>query len=155
MSRFVLVCAVLLLSTPLARADAPRLAVPALSLSVHNLPLPLAIDASLAADPRPSSGLGMLIPGWIATAGGLVALAIIPVCFADFYPSQGSSVCAIGQGVIGGVALTLGVTFLIIGSGQRSRYKAWKERHPVAYHLGNTQVAIQSDAALLTYATAF
>lgn len=62
-------------------------------------------------DPQPSTGTGLIVAGWIATGLGVLNLATLPICFADFYPENAENLCVIGSATIGGVGLALGVPF--------------------------------------------
>ena len=55
-------------------------------------------------DPKPSTGIPQIVIGWIASGIGVVNLAAIPLCSADFYPSNATDTCtilSIGVGIVG------------------------------------------------------
>jgi hypothetical protein len=108
-----------------------------------------------ANDPQPSTGTGLVVVGWIATGLGVLNLATLPICFADFYPEDAETLCVIGSATIGGVGLALGVPFLIVGYSQKADYREWKARNGMAYHLQNTYVTVASDGVGLSYSAAF
>src|SRR5690349_1387784 len=97
---------------------------PAAAPAATTLP-PLASDL----DPPPASGIGALVMGGVGIGLGTINLATIPVCTADFYPSEAAGVC-IGLSIGVGVALLgVGIPSLIVGKLRRERYRAWRERH--------------------------
>jgi len=108
-----------------------------------------------ASDPQPSTGNGLVVAGWIATGLGVLNLATLPICFADFYPEESEDLCVGASAVIGGVGLALGVPFLIVGYNQKADYREWRARNGIAYHLMNTQVTLASDGASLRYSASF
>lgn len=155
MSRLVLTLLVVAcfasFASPAAAETPPRL-LPPLSLSLSRPALAAADDGYRdSGDPRPSSGMGLIIAGWIATGLGLLNLATLPICYADFYPNNAESTCVIASAVIGGVGLTLGVPFLIVGYNDRADYKEWKKRNGFTAHLRRTHLAFHGDSALLVY----
>lgn len=82
---------------------------------------------------EPPSGLGMTITGGIMAGVGLMNLATMPLCRADFYVesvgTEGSNVCMVAAGVYAGVGLGVGVPMFVAGKKRRAAYKAWRERH--------------------------
>jgi hypothetical protein len=106
-------------------------------------------------DPQPSTGTGLIVAGWIATGIGVLNLATLPICFADFYPEDSENLCVIGSATLGGVGLALGVPFLIVGYNNKADYREWQARRGMAYHLMNTQVTLASDGAALSYRAEF
>lgn len=108
-------------------------------------------------DAKPPSGLGGLAVGIAGIAGGAFALAIIPVCYASFYPSQGGAACAIGQGVVGALGITAGIIGLSIGLPRRARYKAWRARQQADLHgqLERLSLAAAPGGGLLRYGFSF
>jgi hypothetical protein len=136
----VLVCALFSASPAAAERAAPSL-LPALKLSVP----------ALTSDPRPSTGTGLIVAGWILTGIGVLNLAFIPACSADFYPPEAEDTCVAASAVLGGIGVALGVPFLIIGYNQRSDYKDWRERNSTLRHLMNARLAFRDDSALLLY----
>lgn len=107
-------------------AASTALAQPAAVAAPNNTTLPpLASDL----DPPPPSGIGALVMGGVGIGLGTINLATIPVCTAEFYPSEATSVC-IGMSIGIGVALLgVGIPSLVIGKLRRERYRAWRERH--------------------------
>jgi hypothetical protein len=101
-------------------------------------------------DPRPSSGVGLVVAGWIATGVGLLNFAVLPLCSADFYPPDQEDFCVGVQVGVGSVGLLVGIPLLIIGYNQRADYKAWKTRNYGAAHDG-LGLSLQSDRFLLSY----
>jgi len=106
-------------------------------------------------DPQPSTGTGLVVAGWIATGIGVLNLATLPICFADFYPEESEDLCVGASAVIGGVGLALGVPFLIVGYNNKADYREWQARNGIAYHLQNTHVTIANDGVGLSYRAAF
>lgn len=106
-------------------------------------------------DPQPSTGNGLIVAGWIATGLGVLNLATLPICFADFYPEDAEDLCVIGSAAIGGVGLALGVPFLIVGYNNKADYREWQARKGLAYHLQNTRVTVADDGVGLSYRAAF
>ena len=106
-------------------------------------------------DPQPSTGTGLVVAGWIATGIGVLNLATLPICFADFYPEESENLCVIGSATLGGVGLALGIPFLIVGYNNKADYREWKARNGVAYHLQNTHVTVANDGVGLSYRAAF
>lgn len=134
-----------------AQRATPRLSPP-LSLSISAVPAAQAqVGYRDPSDPQPSTGTGLIIAGWIATGIGLLNFALLPVCSADFYPSDAEDSCIALSAVFGGVGLSLGIPFLIIGYNNRADFKEWKERNRLTRHLLNTQLAFRGDAALVIY----
>ena len=130
--------------------ESAKMASPTLAFSLPGVGL---ADASTEAEP--SSGLGLIIPGWILTGVGAANLATMPLCFADFYEDFGvKEVCIAGSIVFAGVGLGLGVPFLIVGYGQRRRHKAWERGH-VAAHLSRTRVVPLDGGGLASYSFQF
>lgn len=119
------------------------------------LPAAAWAQSAPADDPRPSTGTGLIVAGWIATGVGVLNLVTLPICFADFYPEESENLCVIGSATLGGLGLALGVPFLIAGYNNKSDYREWKARNGVAYHLMNTQVTLASDGAGVSYRAAF
>lgn len=120
-------------------------------------------DASSAETPpdqeEPSSGLGLIIVGWIATGVGVGNLALIPTCSFSSAKTESEQlvrdVCVgihVGFGVVG---LGLGIPFLAVGYSKRSKYNEWKKHHAVLDHLLHTDVAIQNNGAVLLYRGSF
>jgi hypothetical protein len=106
-------------------------------------------------DHPPSSGVGMIITGWIMSGVGVMNLALIPVCTMDAYPRQSRDLCvqlSIGVGVIG---LGVGIPLLAVGYHKRSQFKTWKQRHAVLNELLSTEVMLQNESALLVYRGTF
>ena len=113
--------------------------------------------SSYEADPRPRSGLGGVIVGISGFAGGALALAIIPVCFAPSYPSSGSEGCAIGQGILGALGITAGIIGLSIGLPRRAEYREWRARQQGARGArpSGLSLAAAPGGGLLRYGLAF
>jgi hypothetical protein len=106
-------------------------------------------------DAKPSSGVGLIVGGWIVTGVGVVNLATIPVCSADFYPRESEDLCVTLSIAFGVAGVVIGVPLLVVGYNKRSKYKEWSKRHAVLDHLLRTQVAVQNDSALLLYRGSF
>jgi hypothetical protein len=142
----------LIASAAKAQDSAPRL-LPEFSASLAAIPAAQARAGYRdPSDPQPSTGTGLIVAGWIATGLGLLNLATLPVCYADFYPSEAQDTCVTLSAVLAGVGISLGVPFLIIGYNKRADYKAWKKRNGLTRHLLRTQLAFRDDSTLLLYA---
>jgi hypothetical protein len=91
---------------------------------------------ALEADPEPSSGLGLLIPGAIMTGVGALNLLSATICVADFYRDYvgrtGTTWCLIGSIGVGVGLLGAGIPMTIIGTMRRTEHKAWEERQRLA-----------------------
>jgi hypothetical protein len=119
------------------------------------MPPPRNADGREGDDDPPSSGVGMIITGWIMSGVGAMNLALIPVCSMDAYPRESRDLCiqlSIGVGVIG---LGVGIPLLAVGYHQRSKFKEWKRQHAILNELLSTQVTLQNDSALLVYRGTF
>jgi hypothetical protein len=102
-------------------------------------------------DPKPKSGLGTLIPGWVLVGIGVLNLATSPICHTSAIEESQQDLCfnlSIGI-AIGGAAI--GIPLLVVGYNQRAEFNEWKTRHPNAAWLLNTQVALTQDGAALLY----
>lgn len=78
---------------------------------------------------EPPSGIGGLILGYGGIGLGALNLALIPVCSADFYPSDAEDLCvafSIAYGVIG---IGAGIPLAIMGHVRRARYLKWRDEH--------------------------
>jgi len=135
----------------MVRTSRVRWLVAAVLVAGAALPGPAFAQEFGEQEERPSTGTGQIIVGWIATGVGAVNLATLPVCYADFYPSESKDLCvgaSLGLGVVG---LGLGIPFLAVGYSNRSDYLEWKKRNPVAVHLSNLRITASGDAGFLTY----
>jgi uncharacterized membrane protein len=102
-------------------------------------------------DPKPKSGLGTIIPGWVLVGIGVVNLATSPICRTSAVEKSQQDLCfnlSIGV-AIGGAAI--GIPLLIVGYNQRAEFNEWKARHPNATWLLNTQVALTQGGAAVLY----
>jgi hypothetical protein len=82
---------------------------------------------------EPSSGLGLIIAGWILTGVGALNLATLPVCYADFYQTYADGdVCVAGSVAIGAIGLGLGIPFLIVGYNNRAKHNLWESQQTVS-----------------------
>ena len=78
---------------------------------------------------EPSSGLGLIIAGWILTGVGALNFATLPVCYADFYQNYAEGdVCVAGSVAIGAIGLGLGIPFLIVGYNNRAKHNRWESQ---------------------------
>ncbi len=91
-------------------------------------------------DERPSTGKAQIVVGWIATGVSAADFAFIPLCYSDFYPRKAANACAIATGVVGAIGVTVGVSLLIAGYGNRADYREWQESNSVAKHLSRINV---------------
>jgi hypothetical protein len=106
-------------------------------------------------DPKPKTGMGTLIPGWVLVGIGALNLATSPICNTSAVEESQQDLCfklSLGVGIAG---VAIGVPLLIVGYGQRSTFNEWKSRHPNASWLLNTQVALTRDGATLLYSGSF
>jgi hypothetical protein len=136
-----------------AEASPPRL-LPGLELTLQAAPVALGLGAAIPAmtdaDPQPSTGVGMIVAGWILGGIGVLNLATLPLCYADFYPSNAEDLCVALSAVIGGLGLGIGIPLLIVGYNNRSDYKDWQRRHGQAA-LPGLRLAFDRNAALVIY----
>ena len=80
---------------------------------------------------RPSSGVGLLVGGGIATgAGGLNFLTGALECSSSTLSSDTRTLCYGLSFGLGGVAILIGVPMLIIGANKRAHYNEWLKDHP-------------------------
>lgn len=106
-------------------------------------------------DPKPKTGMGTLIPGWVLVGIGALNLATSPICNTSAVKESQQDLCfklSLGVGIAG---VAIGVPLLIVGYGQRSTFNEWKSRHPNASWLLNTQVALARDGATVLYNGSF
>ncbi len=108
-----------------------------------------------AVDPEPSSGLGMMIPGWVLVGDGALNLALMPLCFVDLFGTSNiKGVClgtSIGFGVVG---FGVGIPLLVAGYRKRKRHQTW-ESNQLATHLERTQVTALPGGAAASYTFEF
>jgi hypothetical protein len=92
----------------------------------------LSWDAA-ADDPQPTSGLPLLVTGAALTGVGVANLATAPICkVRSVIPETNTqNVCFDVSLIFGGALVAVGVPLLIVGIGERSRYKEWLARHTV------------------------
>lgn len=101
-------------------------------------------------DPKPKTGMGTLIPGWVLVGFGALNLATSPLCRTSAVRESDQDLCfnlSIGVGIAG---FAIGIPLLIVGYGQRARFNEWKQRHRYGWLL-NTQVAVTQGGAALLY----
>lgn len=101
-------------------------------------------------DPKPKTGMGTLIPGWVLVGFGALNLATSPLCRTDAVREGDQDLCfnlSIGVGIAG---VAIGVPLLIVGYNQRATFNEWKQRHRYGWLL-NTQVAVTQGGAGLLY----
>jgi hypothetical protein len=110
---------------------------------------------STVLEERPSTGTGKIVVGWIGLGVGVLNLASIPVCFADFYPANAKETCVGASIVLGAAGLGIGIPMLVLGYGQRGRYREWRERNPGAALLDKVRVAGTPGGAMLGLQTTF
>lgn len=104
-----------------------------------------------ARDGEPSSGISQIVIGYVGVGLALVNLALIPVCYADFYPAGGKDLC-VGLSIgIGAVGLAVGIPLLIVGYNKRANRGAWRERRGLSYHLSNLRLGALHGGGTLTY----
>jgi len=84
-------------------------------------------------DPQPTSGVPLLVTGAALSGIGAVNLATSGICkVSALIPDKSTeNVCFDASLVLGGTLIAVGVPLLIVGLGQRSRYKDWLGRHVV------------------------
>jgi hypothetical protein len=93
-------------------------------------PPPLEYGYPPPAEPPPRSGLGALIVGSIGMGIGTLNLATLPVCFADFFPSEEQTWCVAEAAVFAGLGLGVGIPVFVLGRRRRAAYKEWQRRQP-------------------------
>ncbi|HVY29650.1 MAG TPA: hypothetical protein VHB79_23985 [Polyangiaceae bacterium] len=112
---------------------------------------------------EPSSGLGMLIPGWILTGTSAVDALAIALCYSDSYrdvngdpySSQAKNICAGVYATIGIVSLGIGIPLLVVGNDRRHKHEEWRRRHPGLGELMRTEIAVGHNSALVVYRGSF
>jgi hypothetical protein len=152
--RFIALAALLTVgavSAPAAAQDAAPRLLPALSLALSSRSALAQDGYHDPNDLQPSTGTGLIVAGWIAVGVGLLNLATLPICFADFYPSESKDLCVGMSAAIAGVGVAVGVPLLIIGYNQRADYKEWKQRRGLTHHLRRLRLSLRDDAALIVY----
>ena len=145
-----------------AASAAPASAAPAQAPAPAPTPTATRESTSSAATPlededetKPSSGVGLIIGGWITTGIGALNFATLPLCSADFYPRENRDTCVTFTVAFGVAGVVIGVPMLIVGYNKRSHYKDWQSRHAVLDQLLRTRVVLQNDSAFLTYRGSF
>jgi hypothetical protein len=106
-------------------------------------------------DAPPSSGIPQVVVGWAALGIGVLNLALIPVCFADFYPDKGRDICKYGSIGLGAVGLAVGIPFLIMGYNQRARRADWERKRNGFGLLENLHFAAHGGGWALGYRAEF
>lgn len=140
----LLLVSLLLFSPSLGRADV-AMSAGAQAALVERPP-----DSAMVSTP-PSRGLGKRIAGWVLSGLGVVTAGASAICFADFYPRDAQDLCLYGQLSIGGIELGVGITFLILGYGEKGDYDDWKRSHLAIEHLSRLGVATAGQGAHITY----
>ena len=84
---------------------------------------------------RPSTGVGLLVPGGIFTGLGILNLATSPICLTDLVDRDSQTPCLITSLVAGGVFLAVGIPLLAVGGARRAHYLEWRRRHPYAFDI--------------------
>lgn len=116
------------------------------TLQVRNLAL---------SESPPSSGNGQIIAGWIASGWGALNLALLPVCYAEFYPQKGKGIC-IGLSIgFAAVGLGVGIPLLAIGYHKHSNYDEWRRSHGLSALLLKLRLVPMRDGGALVYRAAF
>lgn len=112
---------------------------------------------------KPSSGLGMIIPGWILAGTGAVGGLGTALCYSDSlrdpngepYTRQVKDICAGIYATIGVVSLSIGIPLLVVGYDRRHKYQEWRRRHPALGQLMRTEIAVDHHSALVVYRGSF
>lgn len=79
-------------------------------------------------EPRPPSGIGGIVVGWAGVGWGVLNFATLPLCFADFYPSEARPVCTATSITLGAGGLIAAAIGLGVGYPRRAAYKRWRAR---------------------------
>jgi hypothetical protein len=106
-------------------------------------------------DQAPASGMVQLVMGWGLVGVGLLNLALLPVCYADFYPKDGKELCVGASIGIAAAGVAVGIPLLLWGYNKRAAYKDWKARRGLSYHLSNLGLAAGSGGGSLVYRAAW
>ncbi|MEY4577578.1 MAG: hypothetical protein RL701_2281 [Pseudomonadota bacterium] len=109
------------------------------------------MPAWVRGNPAPSSGMGQRVAGFVLIGLGALNLALLPVCFADFYPENSQNLCKVTSITVGAAALTIGIPLLIWGYVLKGRQSEWKHNRGLAYHVNKLTFAAQSGGAVLSY----
>ena len=126
--------------------------------------LPPTGDADVADNNgEPSSGLGMIIPGWILTGTGVGSGMAIAFCYSDSnrdpnghpYTGQVQDICAGIYASIGVVSLGIGIPLLVVGYDRRHKHREWRRLHPALGQLMRTEIVVGDHSALVLYRGSF
>jgi hypothetical protein len=100
---------------------------------------------------EPSSGVALTVVGGVALGIGAINLATIPICSANFYPRDAKDACVVASVTFGVIGVGVGLPLLLVGINQRSKYKAWRQAHPVLsafdLHLDRGRAELVFDAS--------
>jgi hypothetical protein len=109
-------CATFLLALALALARPSKLA--------------WAEEADVATDVRPATGADRLGGGIVLTAFGALSFATAPICKTGVVIPAEQNACFTTSLMVGTPVLVAGITLIVIGAVEHSKYNEWARRHP-------------------------
>jgi hypothetical protein len=104
----------------------------------------------------PPNGRAGLIVGGIALGLAAVNLALLPVCHADFYrENDAETPCVVISYIYAGLATTVGIISLAIGSRRRAQFREWQALHQSVTLLEGVRLSATRGGAGLAFRTTF
>ena len=111
-------------SQPPGQTHSPAPPPPAMPQPTH-----APAHSTIAAEERPSTGLGLTIAGAVVLGIGALNLVTAPLCKPLYEEDPDTQdVCLVSSLAVGGIGVAVGTPLLIVGLGQRSRYREWKQQ---------------------------
>jgi len=81
-------------------------------------------------DRRPQTGVDRLAGGIALTAFGAISFATAAICETSVVIPTEQSACFTTSFLVGAPVLAAGVTLIVVGAVEHSRYNDWARRHP-------------------------